>query len=293
MANTLITPSVIARLGMATLYAQTQMAGLVNRQFESDFNGAVGDTITIRKPPVFHVDEYDRTTGIVLQDVTEGSTNLTLDTLLDVSFAITSEDWLMEVSDFQAQFLVPAMEAFSQDLDARLLALADDVTQSAPAVGTVAAPGTTQSYQLIEAGKLLNIAKVTSPRYAVVSPGKAAEYLKDPLFHDADKSGATMGLREAAIGKMFGFDTYMGQNATANTGLAFARDAFTLVSRTLPVPRGVAANQAAVANYKGMGLRVIYNYDSNKKQDVISLDVLIGVKTLDATQAVLLPAPAA
>ncbi len=35
---------------------------------------------------------------------------------------------------------------------------------------------------------------------------------------------------------------------------------------------------------------MIYNYDSNKKQDVVSIDTLIGVKTLDPAKAVILSA---
>lgn len=297
MANTLITPTTIARAGIATLYAQTQMAALVHRDFEADFDGKVGDTITIRKPATFTANEYDRATGIVLQDATEASTTLTLDTLLDVSFPVTSEEWTLDVVDFTAQFLTPAMEAISQGIDKKLLALDADVSQVA-AANTVAAAaaGTNTSYQLIDADRILNAAKVpVGNRAAVLSAGKTAEYLRDPLFHDADKRGDTLGLREAAIGRKFGFDSYLSQNVDsqigANKGMAFHRDAFALVSRTLAVPRGVAASQAAVAQYKGLGLRVIYNYDSNKKQDVVSIDVLVGVKTLDATKAVVLPAP--
>lgn len=293
MANTLITPQTIARAGIATLYAQTQMAGLVHRDFEADFQGGVGDTITVRKPATFTANEYDRATGIVLQNATEGTTSVTLDTLLDVSFAVTSEDWTLDIVDFKAQFLDPAMEAISQGVDQRLLALKADISQTVADPGTVAAPADHPSYQLIDAGKLLNDAKVPlANRYTVLGTGKAAEYTKDPLFHEADKRGDTVGLQEASIGRKFGFDNFMSQNETSGEGIAFHRDAFALVSKTLAVPRGVAASQSAVANYKGLGLRVIYNYDSNKKQDVISIDVLIGVKTLDASKAVVLSAPA-
>ena len=45
-ANTIITPDIIARMAYANLYATTVMAQLVHRDFEADFRGAVGDTIT-------------------------------------------------------------------------------------------------------------------------------------------------------------------------------------------------------------------------------------------------------
>lgn len=287
MANSLLTVQGIANAAIATLYAQTQMASLVHRDFAEAFRGNTGDTITIRKPATFTALEYSRTAGIVLQDVTEGTTSLTLDTILDVSFAITSEDWTMNISDFTAQFLTPAMEAISQGVDTRILAEIQNVTATVPAT-------TPASNQLIDAGARLNVNKVPmAQRAALLDPLKAAEFLKDPLFHEADKRGDTVGLREAAIGRVYGFDTYMSQNVTpARTGVAFHRDAFALVARTLAIPRGVAASQAAVAQYGGLGIRAIYNYDSNKKQDVVSLDLLIGTTTLDPNKAVVL-SPAA
>lgn len=295
MANTILTPQTIARAGIATLYSQTHMAGLVHRDFDADFNGHVGDTVTIRKPATFVANAFDRATGIQLQNATETSTSVTLDTLLDVSFAVTAEEWTLDIRDFQAQFLAPAMEAFSQKIDQMLLGLQVDVAAVAAAEGTQAAPAAHPSYQLIEAGRILNAAKVPAgQRAAVLGTTKAAEYTQDPLFHEADKRGDTAGLLEAAIGRKFGFDNYMSQNETAGEGLAFHRDAFSLVTRTLEIPRGVAASQAAVAQYKGLGLRVIYDYDVSKKQDVVSLDLLCGVKTLDANKAVVLQAtPAA
>jgi len=132
MANTLLTPSIIARASIATLYATTQMADLVYRDYEGDFDGQVGNVVTIRKPAVFTANVFSRPAGTVLQDVTETSTSVTLDTLLDVSFAVTSEDWAMKIQDFQAQFLAPAMEAFNQKIDQMLLGLSADVTTLVP-----------------------------------------------------------------------------------------------------------------------------------------------------------------
>jgi len=292
MANTLLTPSIIARASIATLYATTQMANLVYRDYEGDFDGQVGNTVTIRKPAVFTANVFSRPTGTVLQDVTETSTSVTLDTLLDVSFAVTAEDWAMKIQDFQAQFLAPAMEAFNQKIDQMLLGLSVDVTTLVP-LALADQTARNSSLQLVDAGKALNDAKVPlAGRSAVMGTFKIAQMVRDPLFTNAAYSGSTQGLTEASIGRKFGFDNYMSQNEATTLGLAFHKNAFSLVTRTLPVPRGVAATQAAVAEYKGLGLRVIYAYNSTLKQDVISMDLLCGVKTLQPTAACILSAAA-
>ena len=103
-----------------------------------------------------------------------------------------------------------------------------------------------------------------------------------------------MGLRDASLGaKVYGFDPYMSQNVTGGNSeisVAFHRTAFALVMRPLAIPMG--AKEAAVESYKGFGIRVVKDYDVTYKRDVVSLDVLYGVKTLDANRAVLITAAA-
>ena len=50
MANTFLTPAIIAREAMMQLRANCVMAGLVHRDYASEFVSGVGDTVTIRKP---------------------------------------------------------------------------------------------------------------------------------------------------------------------------------------------------------------------------------------------------
>ena len=47
-------------------------------------------------------------------------------------------------------------------------------------------------------------------------------------------------------------------------------------------------SNAAVVTYRGISIRVAYDYDIKYKQTVVSLDTLYGVKTLDASRAVLI-----
>lgn len=284
MPNTLLTPSVIAKRALATLYNNAVLASLVYRDYDAEFNGAVGDTITVRMPATFVGKTFNRTTReIEIQEATEDSFPVTLDTIVDVSFEVTSEDLAMEIGDFAEQLLNPAVEAINQRIDADLAELIVDT-----AADTAAASGYASTAFTGREGAVAKIGRSKAPRQnrsVVFSPEGAGVALRDPLFVEADKSGATDGLREASTGRVFGFDTYQAEvfgeeggsgDRAGVDGVAFHRDAVALVTRTLPKPNGIADSQHGTASVNGLGLRVIQDYDIKSKSDVCSVDILVG-----------------
>ncbi|MFJ9558280.1 P22 phage major capsid protein family protein [Nocardiopsis sp. NPDC101807] len=297
MANAFLTPDVIAQAALATLYETTVMANLVHRDYSPEFVPKVGGKVTIRKPAVFEATEFNQASGITIQDANEDEVLVELNHFADVSFAVTSRDRTLDIEDFSMQLLDPALEAISQKIDRDLLTLRDDVTQEVGVVAGDVMHAWSDPRTLIDAGRVLDEANVPErDRRAVVGPLMAANWVSDPLFHEADKRGTTEGLIEAGIGRKFGFDTYKTQNikrptpgagvSTTEVGVGFHRTAFALVTRPLELPAG--AQNAAIASYKGFGIRVVFDYDITRKRDIVSLDCLYGTKTLDAARATLI-----
>lgn len=297
MSNTFITPTVIARTALAVLYNRTVFAQRVWRDFDPDFNGKQGASVTIRTPATLTASSFVRGTGIQTQAVTEGSDTLTLDTIADVSVEITSEDLLLSIEDFSAQIAAPAMEAIVQKIDGELAEKLVDAAETSGGGGTATWTSSTPSTVFTgETGAVAKLGRAKFPetdRTAVFSPEAAGVALGQALFVEADKSGSTDGLREASIGRVFGFENYMSQALGYGSGdkgqadgIAFHRWAVALATRSLPIPDGVAPNQAAIEGYKGFGLRVVKDYDIDKKQDICSFDFLYGLKTLRKEGAV-------
>jgi hypothetical protein len=287
MPNTFITPKLIARESLATLRANLILANLVYRDFDAQFTGREGDTITIRKPGSFVAKTFDRSTGIEPQDYGETSTDVKLDTFLDVSFVITSEDLTLRLPDFRDRLVEPAMRAIAEGVEAKILTLRSDVTNSVTADDTEH-----PAKALVDAAKVLNDNKAPAmDRSAVLTTELAAAFQKDPLYHEADKIGDDgTALREASLGRKFGFDTVMSNNITSGDSLAFARGAFALVTRIPSLPQGIGAGQGEAVSYDGLSLRVVMSYDQKYKQDICSVDLLCGVKTLRPEHAVLIEA---
>lgn len=278
MANTILTPDIIAREALMVLRNNAVMANLVHRDYSDEFVAGVGDTITIRKPATFEAKEYEG--SIVVQDANEGNVTVIMDKLLDVSFAVTSKELTMDIASFSEQLLVPAMQAFQDKIDSYLLGLQSDITNRVSASGVI-------QNDIVDARKYLtaNAAPLTERRF-VYGSDTEADLLKTELFVSAEKVGDEgTALREASLGRKFGMDFYVDQNADtlAIDAMAFHKNAFALVTRPLALPQGAA--KAAIVNYDGFGLRVVYGYDMDKKTDTISIDMLCGVKTLDAKLA--------
>jgi hypothetical protein len=74
---------------------------------------------------------------------------------------------------------------------------------------------------------------------------------------------------------------------TASTGyvqnMCFHKNAFALVMRPLVMPDGVAFKSKQSKN--GFSIRVLKDYDIINDEEIIRLDVLYGVKTVDARLA--------
>ena len=279
MPNTILTPDIIAREALMVLRNNAVMANLVHRDYSDEFVAKVGDTITIRKPATFSAKEFNG--AIELQDAKENGVTVVMDKLLDVSFAVTSKELSLDIADFSTQFLVPAMQAFQDKIDSYLLGLQSDIT------GNRVTTSDNIRNDIVEARKYLTAhAAPLADRRFVYGSDTEADLLKTDLFVSAEKVGdeGTV-LREASLGRKFGMDFYVDQyaDALAIDAMAFHKNAFALVTRPLELPQG--ASKAAIVNYDGFGLRVVYGYDLKTKTDTISIDMLCGVKTLDANLA--------
>lgn len=303
MANTLVTPDVIARQALVSLEEQLVMQPLVYTDVTSDFAAArVGDTVNVRKPAVFESKKFDRATGIQIQDATESKIPVKLDQFDTVDFEVTSEDFMLSIDDLDERLISPAAFAIATGVDQQILSLRNDITQE---VGTVVAGdpfrarGWTHPRVLIGAGGVLNAAKVpATERRAVIGVETQAAWLDTDDLQHVEKSGTTEALREAYLGRrLSGFDPYWTQNVqgpavapapgqpTTEVGVAFHRTAFAFASAPMMLPPGA---QGAVQSREGLSIRVTWSYDINRKATVFSLDILYGVKTLDANRAVLI-----
>lgn len=213
MANKFLTPQEIAREALIRLRESLVISNLVYRDYSNDFT-KVGDTVNIRKPATFIADEFGGT--INLQEVGEGSVPVKMDTIADVSVEITSQQQTLEIKDFMSQVGDGAMLAMAQKVNRKV---AEKGSQQIPYYTGV--PGTTPN--TLPAGFINPKVKLdenfvpNANRIAVFDPVAQGSLLALDVVNNADKSGSTQGLREANMGRIMGFDTYMDQVIQTHT----------------------------------------------------------------------------
>lgn len=220
MANTFLTPEVVAKEALMVLTGNLVMADLVHRDYSDEFV-SVGDTVSIRKPAKFVAKNFTGTAEA--QDITEGSVSVKLDRFRDVTVAVTSKQMSLDIADFSAQVVEPAMQAIAQAIDEDLLAVA--VSQA----GMVKA-GTENAADLSDIAALakhLDMAKAPiGNRSLVLHPEHKYRYALTENLSNVSYAGDNETLRDALLGRVYTLDTYMDQNApdsaAANPGTATA-----------------------------------------------------------------------
>ena len=94
---------------------------------------------------------------------------------------------------------------------------------------------------------------------------------------DADAAGNSVTVQfYPAARQTFAANTVATVVKDHTASMAFHKNAFTLVTRPLAKPLGVADSQYAIISDGGISI----DYDVKLKRDICSLDLLCGVKTM-------------
>lgn len=207
MANTLLTPEIVAKEALMVLQSNLVMADLVHRDYSDEFVN-VGDTISVRKPAKFVAKNFAGTTSV--QDISEGSVPVKLDRFRDVTVAVTAKQLTLDIADFSEQVITPAMQAIAQAVDQDLLALG---------IGTASykvrcSDDTSDLKDIAEIAKRMDINKVPQQnRHLVLCPNHKYRYALSENLSKVSYAGDNMTLRDALLGRVYSLETYMDQNA--------------------------------------------------------------------------------
>lgn len=216
MANSILTPSVIAKEMLLQFKNGMGFSRHVDKSYSKDFGkkGAkIGSSEKIRKP-----NRFTTTSGAAYsaQDVVEDYYTLSIDTQKHVDFEFLSSDLTLSVDEFSARYAKPAALALVNQVDL------DGTTKAAKNVANaVGVAGTAPSAILTYLSGIQKIYESSGPQddqYAyIVNPAaqtKIVDALKG-LF--ADQSEISKQYKRGVMGIAAGGEWYMSQNLYSYT----------------------------------------------------------------------------
>jgi hypothetical protein len=252
MVNTVLTPDIIANEALLILENNLAAASVVYRDYEQEFGGArVGDTITIRKPASFSVNEF--TSSITKQDITESSVSLQLEKHFDVSTQVTSKELTLDLDGFSQRVVEPAMVALAEQIDGYIY---DQYSSVHNFSGTAGTPPASLA-NLASIDQILNEQKVPmAGRVAFMNPAAKASMMAIEAVVTAEKRGdGGAALTSASMGRVMGMDFYGVQGVKAHTAGSQGGQSGLLVNGTVAAAATTmnadAAHAAAATLKKG------------------------------------------
>ena len=309
LVSTIYPPEIWAIESLMVLRDNLVMAGLIHRDFEAAVAQA-GDTVRTRKPQKLTVQSFSAQSGtnanlelLAVENLNSREVTVVLNNHKYTSFIVEDRDEATSIKDLREEFIIPAIDPISQQVD-------DDIfteyttgadytgtdTMTSVANGTVGLNASMTENDIIAARKQLNTTQCPQPgRVMVLGTDHEADLLGRSLFHQANTAGTSAALREALLGRAFGFTIYYSQNVptasdTDSTpqSIAFQKNVMALVTRPLPqVPAGLGASSSTQV-LDNIGIRVTNSYEHRAKGVVVSFDILYGVQTLDCNLGVII-----
>lgn len=273
--------SQIASLAIPLLHRSVVLPRTVERVAGNEFGGSSGDTITVRV-------RANRTANV---QSTPGTT-ITLDTIAETGVALvvnhiysaaalTDEDLTLNLENFGAQVLQPAVQAVARKSEQYIA----DAINALVADATVPATPTADDYAaaIKDAGQVLDESDVEAGnRWCAVSPAVARALLDYPAIEDASALGTPSAIQDAMIGRYAGFNLVKSNTLTTGTLCAYHRSAFVIGNRA---PVRVSGVDSAIATQDGFSLRVVRDFDASKLSEIVAVSTFAGAALIDTDRA--------
>lgn len=277
-----LTAKGISRTAIALLTRTLVLPMTATRVSGDEFAGSNGDTITIRVPvPSVARTQPSPGASITYDDVDETPVDVTLAHLYHAT-RITDEDLSLAIESFAEQVTLNQVSAVATRAEDQL---AGAMNVLAAEGTTIATDGANVEDVVLEAREALGEANVPSgQRWLAVSPQVATFLLRLDKFSRVDASGTDSALRDAIIGRIYGFQVVESNALNTGTAVAYHQSGFVFGNRTPVTPRGAA--DSATATEGGVGLRQIFQYDPDVLSDASVISTFAGASLVDADRVV-------
>lgn len=264
----------VVRTSLGLLEREVALPRLVWRDAAiADVRLAKGDTITVRLPSYAKANTRALRSGAARTKTSLHEraidVKLTTDVYLDVP--ISDEELTLDIEDFGSQVLTPVIGGVARGLEDNV---ASTIT-GADYAHDIDLDLEDLKGSFAEARELLNKSYVPAGGRTLLigSEVDSALIQLDNLVR-ADQSGTTDTLREATIGRVYGFNVVVSNLIAPGEAYAFHSTAFAMTARAPIVPAG--APWGATQSFAGFAIRTVRVFDPDEVEDRFIADSWIG-----------------
>lgn len=277
-------PTIIAASALGYLKANTVMAQLVARNWDSDI-AQKGQTVNVPFRGSLSVNAKATDTAVTKQVPDDSAISVTLNQHNEVTFLVEDVAEMFTSWNLEQGYSIDGIAVLAEEIDADLTALYSGLSQSIDASAGLGED------DFRTARRTLNTAKAPlGDRFFVLHEDAEFELLAIEKFVNQDYraglQGQPEGLVNAFSGRFAGFGVYMDQKiatSTTHKNLAFHRNAFVLATRPLRQAGPGKGVIQTVMSEGGIGLRVSMSYDTDYLANKVTIDTLYGVAELRDT----------
>ncbi len=288
MSNTFITPTLVARDAAIASANRLLVGNVVSRDKEGLFTaGKIGDTVKVTIPPaVTDASEFSGST--VASDQTETSVDLKLEKHFYKRIDLTTKQKSLELSDFTRLVTVPAITGIMDAIDKYLLKKMQVFRKNL--AGSVGNRPSTMAH-IAAATKALNDLRVNrAGRVALIDTTVEQSLSQLAQFQSQDYGAdAPAGLREAILGRRYGFNFVVDPNLGAFSRSAAAGDITgTVVTNGTPAVGATEINIDGITNATGtIYAGTVFTLAGDTTRYVVAKDAAIAsnAATLEITPA--------
>jgi len=280
--NVWLHPTKFAETALALLRGQVMLPALFTNKFGlSDFAGAEGDVINIRRPPLLRAREKGFRTDnkIVVDNLEQTKIQVPLDSHPYNAVALTNEeetlDQIAYVRDVQAPQVRAMLEFYEQTI-ADALRGADFQLTAKFNPGSADSKESDPRKVASRARKLFQDAHVpTGGRFWLVGSSVAEAIRDTDKLLDVNTAGLPEAVREGVVSRLSGFTIIEVDNFDENESYFIHESAMALVTVAPAVPRS-AVLSGGIAAGGGLALTQVWDYDGDLLKDRSVVHAYVG-----------------
>lgn len=262
----LLTAQGISNVAIELLVRRLSLPRTVTMVPGTDFSGSNGDTITVRVPqPSSARTQASRGAALTADDINEVGVDVTMAHLYHLK-NLSDQEVDFDLENFARQITKPQVESVAIGAEATLATVMNDLPAHATIEWAATSTEADDKATILDARKFLGDNDCPpEDRFLVVSADIAARLLAHDFMTKVNESGSSDALRNARIGRVFGFEVVESNALEANTALAYHKSGFVLATKVPSAPKGASSSGSAVG--QGIGLRQVFQYDAGTAQD--------------------------